>query len=326
MDSTTAFIHYSTIALAVGINSIGAGIGEGLTSSAALDAINIQPSARANITRTAILGMALIETAAILGVVVAMMLLIGATHATNSYYMGLAEIGIALSICLCGLVLGIVSSLPAQAACHAIARQPFFAQKIFRFMLITQSLLQSPIVFGFIVAFIIKFQAAKIDTLAESLRLIASGLAIGLGGIGPSIGLALFARQACASVGINPHAYAKLFSFTLISQTIIETPIIFAFVISLSLLFIGTIPGDDQAAILRGVIFVAAALSTGLGTFGAGISSGRTAAAACEQIARNPDVNLIISRASMFAQGLIETCAIYAVLISLVLIFFPLTP
>jgi len=327
MDSTSAFIHYSTIALAVGINSIGAGIGEGLTSSAALDAINTQPSARGNITRTAILGMALIETAAILGVVVAMILLIGATNVVNSYYTGLAEIGIALSICMCGLVLGIVSAFPAQAACHAIARQPFFAQKIFRFMLITQSLLQSPIVFGFIVAFIIKFQAAKIDTLAESLRLIASGLAIGLGGIGPSIGLALFARQACESVGINPHAYAKLFSFTLISQTIIETPIIFAFVISLSLLFIGTISGgDNQAAILRGVIFLAAALSTGLGTFGAGISSGRTAAAACKQIAKNPSANNLISRASMFAQGLIETCAIYAVLISLVLIFFPLIP
>jgi len=165
-----------------------------------------------------------------------------------------------------------------------------------------------------------------IHSLPESIRLIASGLAIGLGGIGPSIGLALFAQQACQSVGINPHAYAQLFSFTLISQTVIETPIIFSFVVSLALLFVGSIPGSDAMAFLQALIYIAAALSIGLGTYGVGISSGKTAATACHQIALRPDMYDVISRVSLLAQGLIETGVIYAILISFILIFLRLTP
>ncbi len=310
------FIHYGTIAFAVGINSVGVGIGEGMTSAAAIDAINKQPEARGEIVRTAILGMALIETAAILGAVIAIMLLLGTTNSIQPYYGGLAKLGIAFAICLSGLVLGFASALPARAACNAIARQPFFAQPILRFMLITQSLLQGPIVFGFITATIIQYQAASINTLEDSLRLIASGLCIGLGSIGPSIGLAIFAKNAVQSLGINRRAYPQLFSFTLISQTIIETPIIFAFVISLSLLLL-----PQANNLLYSIALLSAALCTGLGTFGPGISSGKTAAAASKQIAFNPHESNTLSRVSMFAQGMIETCAIYAVLVSFVLIF-----
>jgi len=318
MYASAELVHYGTIALAVGINSIGVGIGEGLTSKAALEAINTQPSASGNITRAAILGMALIETAAIMGTVIAIMLLLGTKNNSDNFYAGLAELGIALAICLSGFVLGLVSALPAQAACHAIARQPFFAQPIVRFMLITQSLLQSPIIFGFIVASIIKYQAINTETLSESLRLISSGLAIGLGSIGPALGLALFAKSACEGLGTNPRAHNALFGFALISQTIIETPIIFAFVIAMTQLFL--IPSSGNA-LIHGIAALAASISIGLGTIGPGISSGKTAASACQQIALNPESQAILSRVSMFAQGLIETCAIYAILVSFLLIF-----
>jgi F-type H+-transporting ATPase subunit c len=317
MYASAELVHYGTIALAVGINSIGVGIGEGLTSKAALEAINTQPRASGDITRAAILGMALIETAAIMGTVIAIMLLLGTKNSITNFYAGLAELGIAFAICLSGLALGMVSALPAQAACHAIARQPFFAQPIVRFMLITQSLLQSPIIFGFIVASIIKYQAISTETLSGSLRLISSGLAIGLGSIGPALGLALFAKSACEGLGTNPRAHNALFGFALISQTIIETPIIFAFVIAMTQLFL--IPSGDS--LIHGIAALAASISIGLGTIGPGISSGKTAASACQQIALNPESQAILSRVSMFAQGLIETCAIYAVLVSFLLIF-----
>jgi F0F1-type ATP synthase membrane subunit c/vacuolar-type H+-ATPase subunit K len=311
-------IHYGTIALAVGINSIGVGIGEGLTSQAALDAINTQPRASGEITRAAILGMALIETAAIMGAVISIMLLLGTKNSVVGFYPGIAELGIACAICIPGLVLGLASALPAREACFAIARQPFFAQSIVRFMLITQSLLQSPIIFGFIVSSIIRYQATYVQTLSDSLRLIASGLCIGLGSVGPAIGLAIFAQSACRGLGVNPRAYNTLFSFTLISQTIIETPIIFSFVISMALLFLVPITNISD---IYAIALLGAAISTGLGTVGPGISSGKTAAAACHQIALNPESHNILSRVSMFVQGLIETCAIYAVLISFLLIF-----
>ncbi len=313
------YIHFVTIALTTAINAIGVGIGQGFASSSALEAINRQPSARNDITKATILGIALIETAAIMGMFISL-LLWNSSYNPNNIYASLSEIGIAFAICLPGFILGIVSSLPIQAACHSIARQPFFSQEITRFMMISLSLLQTPIIFGFLVSLFIHNQTAEIETLRDSLRLIASGLCIGLGSAGPAIGLAYFAKHACEGIGINRHAYPKLFSFMLISQAIIETPIIFSLIIAISLLFL--VPSLKQENIVDGIALLAAGLCTGLGTIGPGISSGRTAMAAATQIARNPDIHGPLSRVSMFAQGLIETAAIYAVLISFLLLAF----
>jgi F0F1-type ATP synthase membrane subunit c/vacuolar-type H+-ATPase subunit K len=318
MYATPEFIHYGTVAFAVGFTSISVGIGEALASMAALDAINTQPHARGDIARTAIIGMALVETAAILGIVVAIMLLFSPQPLEPNFYANLSELGIAFAICITGFVSGIVSALPTRAACLAIARQPFFSQQITRLMLVTQSLLQGPMIFSFIIALVISYQSASATTLGDSLRLMASGLCIGLGSIGPSIGLAVFAQSACRGLGINPQAYTKILSFSIISQTIIETPIIFSFVIAMTLLIMTS---TNNISSIEGIAFLAASLCTGLGMTGPGISSGKTAAAACKQITHNADTYSMLSRVSLFAQGLIETCAIYAVLISFLLIF-----
>ncbi|MDR3551334.1 MAG: ATP synthase F0 subunit C [Candidatus Babeliales bacterium] len=311
------FFHYGTIAMSISATSVGVGIGEGIASHAAIEAMNIQPSAKNEISRTAIIGMALIETAAIMGITIATMLLLDVNE-QQSPFAGIAELGIAFSISFSGFVLGLVSALPARQAVFAIARQPFFSQKIFRFMLITQSIIQTPIIFGFIIAILIKNQAADATSIADSIRLIASGLCIGLGSVGPAIGLAHFAQQACTDIGINKHAYNKIFSFTFISEAVIETPIIFSLIISL--LLISSKIHDDS--MVQALAMLASAICIGFGTIGAGIASGATAAAACHQIALNPDQHSILTRTSMFAQGLIDTSAIYCLLISLILLFF----
>lgn len=316
MIEFTELLHYSVIALAVGINSIGVGLGEGIASSAALRAINKQPKAKNEISRIAILGTALIETAAIMGVSISIILLIGKSHTNITPFSALAEIGIAFAICLSGFVIGIVSALPAQEACFAVARQPFFGEKILRFMLITQSVIQTPIIFGFIIALFIKNQAADVQTFGASMKLIASGLCMGLGTIGPAIGLGNFAKEAIKGLGINRFAYSNLMTFMFISQAIIETPIIFALVTSLLILVSST------TSILGGIAMLSAALCMGLGTFGSGSSSGKTAAAACHQIALNPSAYQSIANVSLFGQGLIDTCAIYTFLIAIIMILF----
>lgn len=311
------FLHFMTIALAVGVTSVGVGIGEGIASQATIEAMNIQPSSKSEIFNTAIVGMALIETAAIMGITIATILLLDTRNSAKSIYFGIAELGIAFAICFSGFVLGIVSALPARQAVLAIARQPFFSQKIFRFMLITQSIIQTPIIFGFIIAMFIRDQAATASSLADSIRIMASGLCIGLGSIGPSIGLAQFAQTACHGIGINRNSYNKLLSFTFISEAIIETPIVFALIISLLLITSSAIPDENY---LKAITMLGAALCIGIGTIGPGIGSGRTASAACHQIALNPERHASLSRVTMIAQGLIDTSAIYALLISIILI------
>ena len=315
MSEIGELLHYLSIAFVIGINSIAVGIGEGIANAAAITAINKQPKATSEIANAAILGMALIETAAIIGLTISIIILFGSATVDKTLYFGIAEVGIALAICLSGFVTGLASALPVQTACIAIARQPFFAKTIVRFMLITQSLIQTPIIFSFIIAIFIRNQAVHATTISDSLRLLASGLSIGLGSIGPVIGLALFGQTACESLGINRKSSNQIFSFTFLSEAIIETPIIFALLISLMLVFT---TGTNNT--LQGIAYLAAALCIGLGTLGPGISSGKTASAACRQIALHPENYSSLSRVSMFAQGLIDTSAIYAFVVSILLI------
>lgn len=313
MFNTTLF-HYLTVGLAVGCNSVAVGIGEGLAGLAAMKAFNIQPSARAEITRTLMLSMALIETSAIIGLTIAFMLLKPTLDHPNAPFMHYSVTGIGIAICLTGAVLGIAASFPAQAACLAVARQPFFTQKIQMIMLLTQSLMQTPLLFAFVISFFIKDQMPNVTSLAESIRLISAGLCIGLGSIGPTIGLAGFARQACESLSVNRFAYSEILSFTLISEALIESPIIFSLVMAFALL------GAKSSAMCLatgGAPYIAAAIVMGLGTLGVGIGSGKTATKACQYLALNPENYSQLSRTSLTAQVLIETCSIYAFLIAL---------
>lgn len=309
-------VHFATIALTVGVTSLSVGLGEGLTGRAALAAIDKQPKAANDIFRATVLGNALIETAAIIGVLIGFILLF--SNAETPFTLGthIAEIGIALTICISGFTIGIAASMPAQEACHAIARQPFFADKIIRFMLVTQSLIQTPIIFGFIIAIFIRNKALLVTTTAESLALVASGLCIGLGSIGPVIGLGNFSKEACRGLGVNRSAYTNLISFSIISLAIIETPVIFALLVSLMLLLNGT-----GITLLSGIAYIGAAFCMGIGTLGPGIASSKTASAACKQIALKPEIYGTVSSVSMFGQGIIDTCAIYTFLIAIFLIF-----
>ena len=312
-----SFYHALTIALIVAVTSISVGIGEGLTGAAAIQALITQPKARAEISRTFLLGMTLIETAGVLGLVMAVTLLAGTDPQTLSPYSIYANLGILCAVGISGLVLGFVASYPASAACHAVARQPFFSPKIQIVMLLTQSIMQTPLIFAFMISILIRMQAALITDYSQALRLLGAGLSIGIGSIGPTIGLALIARQTCKSMGINKYVYSTLFPFTIMSQAIVESPLIFALITSLFLLFSKT---TGILSITSGIAYLSAGLCMGLGTLMPAIGSGRTAAQACESIALRPEASTHLFRASLFAQVLLETGSIYALLIAFFII------
>ena len=316
--SAIAIIHYGTIALSTVCAALGVSIGQGFTTQAAFNAINRQPATQPDISRTTLLALALIETSAILGLLVSFLLFF---RTPSNAYSALAELGMGIAISFPGVIIGYASSMPAYEALSAIARQPFLARKLSNFMLLTQSLIQTPVIFGFIIALIIRAQLPDVTQIGQALTLVGSGLAIGIGCIGPAIGGGYFTKIACRSVGINKYAYPKLFTFTFISQAIIETPVIFASIISFFLTTKALQVVDNP---IIGLAYLSFALTIGFGTLGAGISSGRSAAAAATQIAQNPQMYTFISRSSMMAQGLIDTCAVYAFIISLWLIIRPL--
>lgn len=312
-DATTS-IHFLSISLTIGLPVIGTALGQALSARAALKALNEQPASRQDVSKMIMISLALTETAALLATIVAVMILLGGVRSLPE---ALAHLGIACALGIPGCVIGLAASIPIKNALASVARQPLFAQKIMYLLFLTLSIQQTPIIFGFLMSLMIRGSGASITHLSEGLALLASGLALGLGSLGPALGIAHFGGNACQSIGLNRHAYNQIFSFSFVSQAMIETPVLFALVISMLTLWIS--PGD---MILKGILYLCAAITIGLCTFGLGIGSGKTAAAACMQLALRPEQYAVISRTSIIAQTLIDTNVIYGLLIAFGFIFF----
>ncbi len=316
IDILSYTYHYLACGITVILPALGVSIGQGITSLATVEALTLQPAARNEISQTFIIAMALIETAAILSFIVGLKLALAGSHPEleNAALIHYAELGIAAAMGISGCISGIMSAFPARQACLAVARQPFFTNKIQLLMVITQSLMQTPIILGLIVALLLQGQLETVTTLTDSLRLIGSGLCLGLGSIGPVIGIGLLAREACTTAGINKNVFPKTLTFTVISAALIESAIIFSLIISLFLL------KPCSHTLYKGIVLIGAGATMGLGTLGVGISSGRLTAQVCRIIALKPELYSQLSKTSFFSQVLIETSAVYALIISLGLI------
>lgn len=307
-------IHYITIAFIAILSVLGGGIGGGMASQTTIQAINIQPKAKNEIIRITLLGLALIETAAILALIIILFLF--SQHAI-SLASASAQLGIACSIGIASFVIGIVSAFPVQEACKSVARQPFFSQKIFNLMLITQSIIQTGVIFGFLISLIIYIKLPYLISVNQGLTLAAAGIALGLGCIGPAIALSSFSSAVCKNVSVNKKAYERLLPFTFISSAMIETPLIFVFLIALVIVFFA--PASSNFTVLAKMY--AAALCISLGTLAPSINSAKVASSACNQITIAPQQYSILYQVSIFSLGLIDASAVYALLVSLIIIF-----
>ena len=72
----------------------------------------------------------------------------------------------------------------------------------------------------------------------EAIRLLAAGLAIGLGAIGPGIGLGILSGKAAEAVGRNPEAMGKIQSIFILGLAFTEAVAIYALVIALIIRFL----------------------------------------------------------------------------------------
>lgn len=73
----------------------------------------------------------------------------------------------------------------------------------------------------------------------EAVRLLASGLAIGLGAIGPGIGIGLVTLGALNAIGRNPEAAPTILTNMILGIAFAEAVAIYALVIALILRFVG---------------------------------------------------------------------------------------
>ena len=72
---------------------------------------------------------------------------------------------------------------------------------------------------------------------------------------------------------------------------------------------------------VEAISILAAAIEVGLGAIGPGLGEGRAVAAAMDAIARQPEAAGVLSRTLFVGLAMIETMAIYCLVIALLVLF-----
>ncbi|MCL5436884.1 MAG: ATP synthase F0 subunit C [Candidatus Dependentiae bacterium] len=307
--------YYLILLILIALPAVGVSWGQGLVGRTMSTALDLQPDARSILnSRIFIIGNALTETAAILATVVSLLVLF--KGAPQTLAQSLSFLGVFFAMTLPATIIGFLASLPVRQTLMAAARQPLFAHRIANLFLLIVSLALTPIVFGFLISMILVARIDAATDLLSGLAYLAGGAVLGLGSIGPAIGTARLGTQACQGAGTNREAYSPIFSYTFISAAIIETPILFALVVAIILIFV---PFKD--ALLTYYTLPLAAATTAIPTIMVGISTGRTARAACTQIALRPELYPTLLRMSLICQALTDANAIYGLIISVIMLF-----
>lgn len=104
----------------------------------------------------------------------------------------------------------------------------------------------------------------------------------------------------------------------LVGQAVAQTPSIFGLLISFVLMF-KTFP--ESVTMAASASLLAAGLSTGFGGIGPGIGNGQAAEGAVRWVARNLRYSGDLMRIMLVGQAVSQSTAIYAMVVSLCLIF-----
>ncbi len=309
---------YTGAGIAMGCGAVGAAIGEGYTAAQANFAISRNPEASGDIFKSMLVGQAIAESASIFALVIAMILLFsnfsGATTIAISTFlaaglcMGLGAIGS-----------GVGSGFPAGAACVGMARQPAMSGRLTTNMLIGSAVCQTPAIFALVTSFILLFTNFSDRPLSPTwAAIIGAGLASGLGAVGSGLGGGLVAETSCEGSARHPDTAPASTNLMLLGQAVTQTTAIYGLLISFILMF-KQFPASDSLA--PAMALLSAGLCMGIGAIGPGIGEGFTARSAVQYISRNPRAVAELTRTMLVGQAVAESTGIYALVISLVLIF-----
>ena len=75
------------------------------------------------------------------------------------------------------------------------------------------------------------------------------------------------------------------------------------------------------AGIARGALYLGAAIGLGISCAGVGLGEGLIAMKAMESLGKVPEQSGMLTRSMLIGQAVVETCAIYSLVVALLLIF-----
>jgi F-type H+-transporting ATPase subunit c len=158
---------------------------------------------------------------------------------------------------------------------------------------------------------------------------LVAGLAIGVGVMLPALGQARAAAQAMEALARQPDEAGTISRALFVGLAMIESLALYVLIVVLVLLFanplqagVGAAARQNPAAlwVLAGSVVAAAAAIT-LGIMLAAAGQGRVTAAALTAIAEQPEARDSISTALFISLALLESLALYALIVALILLF-----
>lgn len=319
-DATTT-IHlasYAGAGLCIGLGAIGAALGEGYTAGLANQGLSLKPERSGDIMKNMLIGQAVAESAGIFALIIAILLIfmdMGTTGLINAS--SLFGAGLCMGAGAVGS--GVGSGFPGGEACLGMARQPSVSGRLTTNMLIGSAVCQTPAIFSMVVALMLIFMDFGSEPLTPTwAALIGAGISTGFAAVGSGLGGGLAAGASCEGIARNPETSGRVTTTMLVGQAVSQTPSIFGLLISFVLMFKAF---PESAALSAAMALLAAGVSMGFGGLGPGLGNGFTAQGAVKWVSRNIEAAGELMRTMLVGQAVSQSTAIYAMVVSLVLIF-----
>jgi len=214
---------------------------------------------------------------------------------------------------------GVGSGFPGGQACLGISRQPAAASRLTTGMLIGSAVCQTPAIFSMVIALMLIFMDFSHLPLAPTwAAIIGAGLSTGLAAIGSGYGGGLAAGASCEGIARQPESVGSVTTVMLVGQAVAQTPSIFGLLVSFILIFKAF---PESLTLQASMALLGAGVCMGFGGIGPGIGNGKAAEGAVRWVARNVDHAGELMRIMLVGQAVSQSTAIYAMVVSLVLIF-----
>lgn len=318
IDTAIHIAAYSGAGLCIGLGAIGAALGEGYTAGIANQGLSQKPELSGDILKNMLVGQAVAESAAIFALVIAILLLF-MDMPSHTMLVASGLMGAGLSMGLGAIGSGIGSGFPGGQACLGLARQPALSSRLTTNMLIGSAVCQTPAIFSMVVSLMLMFNDFHNMPLSPTwAAFLGAGLSTGLAAIGSGAGGGLAAGACCEGIARQPESLGPATTTMLVGQAVSQTPAIFGLLISFILMF-KVFP--ETTSLATPMALLGAGISMGFGGIGPGIGNGMAAEGATKWVSRNMSQAGVLTRTMLVAQAVSQSTAIYAMVVSLVLVF-----
>ena len=316
--TTMKLASYAGAGLCIGLGAIGAALGEGYTAGLANEGMSQKPERSGDIMKNMLIGQAVAESAGIFALIVAILLLfMEAPVASLLEAASVFSAGICMGAGAIGS--GIGSGYPAGEACLGMARQPAVTGKLTTNMLIGSAVCQTPAIFSMVVSLMLIFMGFGKRPISPTwAALLGAGISTGFAAIGSGLGGGMTAGASCEGIARNPETAGRVTTTMLVGQAVSQTPSIFGLLVSFVLMF-KTFP--ESPTLSAAMALLAAGISMGFGGMGPGLGNGMTGQGAVRWVARNIEAAGELMRTMLVGQAVSQSTAIYAMVVSLVLVF-----